>query len=154
MTQTFGSSSTTGNELMEYLRYTILLFATAIAGCGNGMSKSDIQSAQSASEKAAELEKTGAYQEALPLIDSAITMGGLNPDQLAEAYLLRARCYCVAGKLTEAEQDLGIAEQGSPNPASWHFSRAILLSKQGKAAESKAEFAKATRIDPKLKMPL
>jgi tetratricopeptide (TPR) repeat protein len=117
------------------------------------MSESDLQSAQSVFEKAIELEKSGNYAEAFPLIDGAIVKGVLNPDQLSEAYLIRARCQCTAGKLEEAERDLGFAEQGSPNPASWHFSRAILFAKQNKTAESKAELAKATRIDPKLKLP-
>ena len=117
------------------------------------MSEADLQSAQTSAEKAIELEKSGNYTEAFPLVDGAITKGGLNPDQLSEAYLLRARCLCAADKLEDAERDLGMAEQGSPNPASWHFSRAILFAKQKKTAESKAEFAKAVKIDPKLKMP-
>jgi tetratricopeptide (TPR) repeat protein len=124
-----------------------------LQGCGGGMSVAELQSAQMAADKATELEKSGSYAEALPLIDSAITKGGLNPDQLSEAYLLRARCLCAADKLEDAERDVGMAEQGSPNPASWHFSRAILFAKQKKVAESKAEFAKAVKIDPKLKMP-
>ena len=124
-----------------------------LPGCGGGIATSQLQSAQLAAEKAAELEKSGSYAEAFPLIDGAITNGGLNPDQLSEAYLIRARCHCAAGKLQEAERDISFAEQGAPNPASWHFSRAILLAKQNNSAESKAEFAKAVRIDPKLKMP-
>ncbi len=134
-----------------------LVFAIAgcatIAGCGSGMSKSAVQETQSAAEKAAELEQTGKYSEAIPLLDTAISNGGLNPDQLAEAYLSRSRCHSLTGKLAEAEQDLNTAEQGSPNPASFHFTRAILLLKQDKASESKAEFAKARRIDSTLKMP-
>ncbi|MDX1925438.1 MAG: tetratricopeptide repeat protein [Pirellulaceae bacterium] len=135
------------------LNWMFVAMCLYLAGCSGGMTEKDLQSAQSAAEKAIELEKSGSYAEAFPLVDGAITKGGLNPDQLAEAYLLRARCLCAAGKLEEAERDLGFAEQGSPNPASWHFSRAILLAKQNKAGESKAEFAKAVRIDPKLKMP-
>ena len=138
---------------MSKLIWTVIVACLVLSGCGGELSKSDLQSAQSAAEKATELEKSGSYAEAFPLVDGAITKGGLNPDQLSEAYLLRARCRCAAGKLEEAVRDIGFAEQGSPNPVSWHFSRAILLAKQHKAAESKAEFAKAVRIDPKLKMP-
>jgi tetratricopeptide (TPR) repeat protein len=130
-----------------------IVACVALSGCGGGMASSELQSAQSAAEKAAELEKSGNYAEAFPLVDSALSKGALNPDQLSEAYLIRARCHCDAGRLEEAERDMSFAEQGSPNPASWHFSRAILLAKQKKTAESRAEFAKAVRIDPKLKMP-
>ena len=138
---------------MSKLKCMMIGVCLVLPGCGGGLPTSQLQSVQVAAEKAAELEKSGSYAEAFPLIDGALTKGGLNPDQLSEAYLIRSRCHCAAGKLVEAERDLGFAEQGAPNPASWHFSRAILLGKQNKASESKAEFAKAARIDPKLKMP-
>jgi tetratricopeptide (TPR) repeat protein len=133
---------------------TVCVSLLFLSGCGrDGMSKSQLQSAQEAAEKAAELEKTGSFKEALPLIDKAISQGGLNPDQLSEAYLLRARCNCDGGNLEQAEKDIAMAEQGSPNPSSWHYSRAILFAKKNKISESKAEFSKAQKIDPKLKMP-
>lgn len=138
---------------MTKFSWMVMAACLLLTGCGSDLSKSDLQSAQTAAEKAIELEKAGSYAEAFPLVNEAITKGGLNPDQLSEAYLLRARCYCAADKLEDAQRDLGFAEQGSPNPSSWHFSRAILLAKQKKTSESKAEFAKAVRIDPKLKMP-
>jgi tetratricopeptide (TPR) repeat protein len=143
-----------GIELV-WNRYVVVFLLLILAnGCGSGgINKADMQSTQESAEKAIELEKSGKYAEALPLIDVAISKGGLNPDQLAEAYLLRARCHCAKGSLELAEADLASAELGSPNPASWHFSRAILFAKQKKIAESKSELAKAQRIDPKLKMP-
>lgn len=142
-----------GLKPMSKLICIVISACMILSGCGSGRATSQLQSSQLAAEKAAELEKSGSYAEAFPLIDGAITKGGLNPDQLCEAYLIRSRCHCAAGKLEEAERDLGFAEKGAPNPASWHLSRAILLAKQNKASESKTEFAKAARIDPKLKMP-
>lgn len=133
-----------------FLGLCLLVFA----GCsGGGMSASQLQSAQEAFEKALECESNGKYADALPLVESAVSKGGLNPDQLSEAYLLRSRCYSIAGKTDLAEKDLSTAEQGSPSPSSYSFSKAILLAKQSKANESKAEFAKALKINPKLKMP-
>ncbi len=96
--------------------WIVAVACAILSGCGGKLSKDDLQSAQSALEKAVELEKAGSYAEASPLVDGAITKGGLNPDQLSEAYLVRARCLCMAGKLEEAERDLGLAEQGAPNP--------------------------------------
>lgn len=138
---------------MSKRNVAMVLLTLALAGCGSGMSKSQLQESQSAAEKAAELEKSESYAEALALVESAISGGGLNPDQLADAYLLRSRCHSMTGKLEEAQRDIEAAEQGAPNPARFHFSRAILFLKQNKAAESKAEFTKASRIDPSLKMP-
>jgi tetratricopeptide (TPR) repeat protein len=124
-----------------------------LCGCGAALSKNAVQSAQVSLDSAMELEKSGKYDDAIPLVTSAVTQGGLNGDQLCEALLLRSRCYSLAGQLDEATKDLEAVEQGSPNPASWHYSRAVLFAKQNKNAESKAEFAKALKIDPKLKMP-
>ena len=138
---------------MSKFRCIVVGACLVLTGCGGGLPTSQLQSVQVAAEKAAELEKSGNYAEAFPLIDGAISNGGLNPDQLSEAFLIRARCHCASGNLAEAERDIDFAEQGAPNPASWHFSRALLLAKQNKAAESKAEYAKAVRIDSKLKMP-
>jgi tetratricopeptide (TPR) repeat protein len=139
---------------MNTLRTLICILALACLGCsGGGMSKSQLQSAQSAMEKAIEAESAGRFSDALPLIESAVSTGGLNPDQLSEAYLIRSRCYSMTGKTDLAEKDLSSAEQGAPSPASFAFTKAILLLKQNKLAESKAEFNKAVKLDPKLKMP-
>lgn len=138
---------------MSKMIWILVAAVAGFSGCSSGLPAGDLKSAEAAVEKAIALEKSGSYAEAFPLVDSSISNGGLNPDQLSEAYLLRARCHCAAGNLEEAERDIGFAEHGSPNPASWHFSRAILFSKQNKAAESKAEFALAVRIDPTLKLP-
>lgn len=136
--------------LARLISALLLLFSL---GCGGAVSKNVIQSAQVSLDSAVDLEKGGKYAEAIPLISSAIAQGGLNADQFCEAYLLRARCYSYEGKLDEAMKDIEAAEQGSPNPANWHYSRAIVFAKQNKSTESKAEFAKAVKIDPKLKMP-
>ncbi len=137
---------------MNKLRIVWLLTCIALAGCGGGMAKSTVQSSQVAIDSAISLEKERKMADAMKMVSSAIEAGGLNPDLLCEAYLLRARCYCAEGKLAEAESDIAAAEQGSPNPATWHYTRAMLLAKQNKTAESKAELAKAQRIDPKLKL--
>jgi tetratricopeptide (TPR) repeat protein len=115
------------------------------------MSATKLQSAQEVFEQAIALESSKKYSEILPLLNNVLQDGGLNPDQLAEAYLLRARCHCEAGATSEAEKDLELAEQGAPDPAKYHLTRAMLLAKLNRTAESKAEMAKAVKIDPKLK---
>lgn len=132
--------------------FSILLALAGSIGCGNGgMSGATLKSAQEVFDQAIALESSKKYSEILPLLNKVLQDGGLNPDQLSEAYLLRARCHCEAGATTEAEKDLELAEQGAPDPASYHLTRAILLSKLNKVAESKAEMAKAIKINPKLK---
>ncbi len=124
-----------------------------LLGCGSGMSSSEVQEVQALFDKAIASEKGGNLDEAFLKIDQAISQGGLNPDQLAEAYLLRSRCQSTKGNLDAAWADLEFAEQGSPNPAGWHFSRGVYFAAKGDAAKSKSEFATARRLDPSLKIP-
>ena len=125
----------------------------AIAGCGGGggMSASQIQTAQVLFDEALVCDKAGSATEAFTKVDAAIVQGGLNPDQLCEAYLLRSRCHSASGKLEEALADIEFAEQGSPNPSVWHFSRSVYFAAKGDAAKSKSEFAIARRLNPSLK---
>ena len=115
------------------------------------MSGATLKSAQEVFDQAIALESSKKYSEILPLLNKVLQDGGLNPDQLSEAYLLRARCHCESGATSEAEKDLELAEQGAPDPANYHWTKAILLAKLNRIAESKAEMAKAVKINPKLK---
>ena len=123
-------------------------------GCGgSSVSKTSLQDAQAFYDKAMELDQKGQFVEAAAEMEKGLAGGGLNPDQLSEAYLIRARGLAVSGKTDLAEKDVESAERGAPNAVSLHFTRAILLMKKGSTAESKAEFAKATKLNSKLKMP-
>lgn len=122
-------------------------------GCGQQVSENTLRNAQVTFDDALAKEASGDLTGALPLIEAALTNGGLNPDQLADGYLLRARCYCTAGELEKAQADIDMADQGAPNPAKMHLTRGMLLEKQGKSAEAKAEFSKAKKADPTLKLP-
>lgn len=104
-------------------------------------------------DKAVESESHGSIVEALNSIDIAITTGGLNPDLLAQAYLLRARCRSQNGDLVGAEEDIGLAELGTPNPSQLHWTKAIYSDAKGEKQEAKAEFSKARKLDPSLKLP-
>lgn len=132
----------------------ILAFAVGVtAGCSKQADEELFRNAQVTFDEALAKEASGDVAGTLPLIDAALTNGGLNPDQLAEGYLLRARCFCASGELDKAQLDIDMAEQGAPNPAKLHLTRGLLLNKQGKAAEANAEFSKAKKADPTLTLP-
>ncbi len=124
-----------------------------LVGCDGSMSATQIRTAQVLYDEAIEHETAGQKDDAFQKIDTAINQGGLGPDQLGEAYLLRARCHSALGDLAAAQQDLDFAEQGSPNPSAWHFTRGIYFAAKGDAAKSKAEFATARKLNPALKIP-
>jgi len=126
---------------------------TLTAGCGEQVNEDLLRNAQVTFDDALAKEASGDLAGTLPLIDAALTNGGLNPDQLAEGYLLRARCYCAGGELEKAQTDIDMADQGAPNPAMLYLTRGMLLDKQGKSAEAKAEFNKAKKADPTITLP-
>jgi tetratricopeptide (TPR) repeat protein len=130
-----------------------VFFFGLITGCGSPANEDLVRNAQVTFDDAVAKEASGDLAATLPLIDSALSNGGLNPDQLAEAYLLRARCYCASGELEKAQLDIDMADQGAPNPAKLHLTRGILLDKQGKSAEAKVEFSKAKKADPAIALP-
>jgi tetratricopeptide (TPR) repeat protein len=138
----------------KFIRCVLCISAfSLLGGCGNGTGESEVRSAQVSFDEALAKEASGELSGALPLIEAALSDDGLNPDQLAEALLLRARCYCASGALDKAQADIEMADQGAPNPAKLHLTRGMLLDKQGKAAEAKAEYNLAKRADPSIKIP-
>lgn len=131
-----------------------LLLACCLAtGCGGKVPEKDNRTAQVAFDDAIKLVESGSYSQALPLLESAISAGGLSADLYAEALLLRSRCHADAGALDKAEADLTLSEQGSPSPAKFQLAKGTLLSKQGKKAEADAAFRAAKKIDPTIKLP-
>lgn len=121
-------------------------------GCGQALPEQQFRDSQLGFEQALTLEFESKHADALAEIDKVITQGGLNADQLAEAYLLRARCKFSMDDLAGGEADLETAERGSPNPGVFHWTRGVYLQKQGKTSQAKAEIAKAKKIDPQLKI--
>ena len=141
---------------MLLLRLGTLLISVAIAcvsGCASSMSATDLQAVQVGFEQALEMELAGNIDQAMAAIDKSIVQGGLDPDQLADGYLLRARCKARSGDLDGAEMDLENAERGAPDPGRWHWTRSILFEKQGKAYEAKSEMVAARKNDPLKRIP-
>jgi tetratricopeptide (TPR) repeat protein len=130
-----------------------LLAFPILVGCSKSMSAIDLQQAQIGFDEALQLELSGNSDEAMAAMDKAIGTGGLNPDQLADGYLLRSRCRARAGDLEGAAADLESANRGAPDVARWHWTRSVLFEKQKKPAEAKAELAKARKHDPLRKIP-
>ena len=142
------------NATLSGLQSVVLVTVLFAMGCSSQIASDVVQSSQASLDQAKSLVvKGGSSSEALTLLDSAILDPGLDADQYVEAVLLRARCYADAGEFEKAEADLEEAELGDPGEALLHFTKAIVYDKQGKAKESKKEFAIARRLDSSLKMP-
>lgn len=135
-------------------RLAVLLITVLCWGCGPAeVGTNKRQDSLTAFEKGLEQEQSGNSAEALKLAEQSLSGGGLSPDHLAQAYLLRSRCRSLAGDVAGAESDLELAEQGSPSDALLHWTKATLLDAKGKASEAKAEYAKAAKLDPSIKLP-
>ncbi len=130
----------------------LILLSAVLAGCQSGMAPAQIQTAQVSFDKALEFESNGNSAEALTAIEEALKTGGLNPDLLGQAYLLRSRCKSRSGDAAGAEADLALAEQGSPSDALFSWTKGVLHEAKGETSQAKSEFAKAKKLDPTLKI--
>ncbi len=139
---------------MVRIALLIVVLFLVPTGCSNGtMDKNVIQSGEVGLQEATKLVEGNQYAQALPILDKCINDGGLNADLLSMALIQRARCHVDAGNTEAAAQDLERAEQGSAPPDQFHLAKGLLLRKQGKSAEASAEFAKAKKASPKIKIP-
>ena len=132
----------------------ISILALGLIGCGGQLEPSRIASAQQALEQARARIEARDVAAALPLLDEALAASGsLDPDLYVSGLLYRAQCFALKGQLERAETDLALAEQGAPDAAQWHYTRAILFTEQGKAVQARREFAAARKLDPSLQLP-
>lgn len=81
--------------------------------------------------------------EALPLLTQAIAIAPHNKRVLTQL----ARANYLLGRYADAESELRTALHLSPKDAALHFQLGRVLSKEGKNAEAKAEFAKVGALD-------
>lgn len=131
-----------------------LVLWAAAAGCSSSkMDESLIQSSEVGLQEAVKLVEGNQCSQAMPILDKCINEGGLNADLLSTALVQRARCHIDAGNTDAAGQDLERAEQGTAPLDQLYLAKGLLMKKLGKAQEANAEFAKAKKISPKLKIP-
>ena len=136
---------------LKPLTFCALLALLLSVGCSSGTTATDVVTAQNALEQGFDFVRANNVGEALPLLDQAIETGGLNPDQFAEAMMLRAWCHAKIGDLEKAKQDQTEAEMGSPSPGLICFVNAAILEQEGDTKQAARELAKAIKLDPSLK---
>ena len=133
--------------------FLVIVIPSLMIGCSSPVREGDSRTAQMSFDEAVPLIDAGNYQQALPLLEKSIAVGGLSADIYAVALLLRSRCYSDKGDIAKAQADLNHAEQGSPNIAQLLLAKGTLLAKQGKQAESDTAFKAAKKADPSIILP-
>ncbi len=130
------------------------LSAVVLFGCSQGnVDQSVVQAGETGLQEAINLVENNQCSQALPTLNKCIEQGGLNADLLSMAFVQRARCHIDAGNTEAAAQDLERAEQGSAPAEQICLVKGLLLKKQGKTKEAAAEFSKAKKLSPKIKIP-
>ena len=136
---------------------TLIISSTIFffAGCGRKEIPKDIVSgAEGSYQEAVTLVANNAFAEALPLLDKALGEGGgLNPDLISEAYVMRARCHAELGNLDKADADVNEAEKGAGDLAQLLLVHGIIANKRGDSAKAESSFSRAKEIDPNIKIP-
>jgi tetratricopeptide (TPR) repeat protein len=121
-----------------------------LAGCGSSEVIETRENAYAAVAAGDQAFQSRDYATAAERYAVAVNGGGLNPDAYASAAVKLAVSYGALKKFDEAHAMLDKLEQGAPNLDEIHAARSFVLKKQGKAAEARAAFAKARRINPRI----
>jgi Flp pilus assembly protein TadD len=130
------------------------LLMLVLTGCGGSkIDPKSVASGEAEFEQAKTMVSSGDHAGALTKLDNAIKGGGLSADLYSEAVLYRAQCHAMTGDVNAANSDLETASYGSPSEVLLEYTKGVVYDKQGKAAESKAAFAKVKKLDPSLKLP-
>lgn len=87
------------------------------------------------------------YAAAEDRFSRAVTQGGLGPDCYDIAAVKRAVCLGALNRGDEAIAELAKLEPGASNLDAIYAARSYVLTKQGKAAESRAALAKARQYN-------
>jgi tetratricopeptide (TPR) repeat protein len=139
----------------RFLLLIVCSIFSGLSGCGRKEIPKDIVSvAEGSYQDAVTMVGNKAYAEALSLLDKALGEGGgLNPDLVSEAYVLRARCHAELGNLDKADADMIEAEKGAGDLAQLLLVQGIIAKKKGDSAAAETSFSKAKELDPNIKIP-
>lgn len=120
-----------------------------LLGCGgasSNVSEGTRQSAAEAYESAQTAFGSKDYTAAKESYDNALK-GGLYSDLIGPARVRLAICMAETGDVEGAMQEIIALEGGAPNIDEVLAAKSHILAKQGKAAESKAAWAQAVKIN-------
>lgn len=125
-----------------------------LLGCSaNKQSSSAVSTAEGGYDQALAAFESGDFQTAENQLTRAIDADGLNPDLVAEAFLLRAESRSRLGKLDDALADLAIVEQAVPDVARFQRVRGEILLAQGDTAGARDAYSKAREVDGTIALP-
>ena len=138
-------------QLQSILFMSCLL--AGIVGCSSQQPSAEIAESEGTFDAAMIAFESSDFQLAEEQLTAAIEAGGLNPDLVAEAYLLRAESRAKLGKFSEAMTDLNGMDQRAPDKARYYQIRGDVLLGQGDNDAAKAAYAAARKIDRTIELP-
>lgn len=130
-----------------------VLVAAHLVGCAAQVDPSRIQTSQEDFDNGMQAFAVDDFDGARDAFTKVINAGGLTPDAIAEAYLLRAEACIRLNDLETARNDLQAVEQAAPDLARWYALVGQLELAAGNLDAGKAAYGEARKIDPKLPLP-
>lgn len=143
---------------MNCVRKSAVLCVSALsllaAGCGAPTPDPDnMQSSQLSYDDAVNAFAAKDFAAAEAGLTSSIDGGGLNPDLLAEAFMMRATARIELGEYDGALSDLDELAPVAPDPAELHRMRGDVHLAQGDKVAAKEAYTAARKLNPKIRMP-
>lgn len=134
--------------------FVVCSLGLLLGGCSAGQQpSSEIATSEGGYDEAVIAFEASEFQKAEAHLSAAIDAGGLNPDLVVDAYLLRAEARTELEKLDEAMADLAFVEQGVPDLGRFHKLRGDILLAQGDKVGARKAFKNARQIDKSIKLP-
>jgi tetratricopeptide (TPR) repeat protein len=143
------------HQLKTVRRHLWLVFFFGLGlGCSNsGIPSATVESSQAKFDQAQSLVSIKDYAGALPLLDEAISKGGLDADFALSSLVMRAKCNIELGKLPEALADIESAAVGADDLSVIHGLRYSYWLKAGDPSKAQAELQMARQLNPQFSVP-
>lgn len=132
----------------------VVVSALICCGCGkSGMSSSDIANAQQSFDAGQAALESADFDSAEKAFTQAIVVGGLDPDQVGQAMVGRARARLKLGGIDDAEADLREAEQGATNLGELYAVWGDVMIARNDLSKAREMYTKARQHDSTVVLP-
>lgn len=132
-----------------------LCFVSVQIGCRSKMiAEEHARTGAQSFEKALQASEQGNQAAAIEQLNLVIANGGVSPDEMVEAYLMRIECQLALNNLAAAQADLAVVEQAYTDECRFLIVKGKVLLAAGDSTGAAQAFTQAKQIDPLAKTPM
>ncbi len=131
------------------------LMLSLLMGCGGEKIKeADARTVAQRFESAVQAAAQGNHARAVEDLGFVIASGGVSPEEMVEAYLLRIESALALGNLDQAKVDLAVVEQAYTDECRFMIVKGKVHRAEGDTVGAAKAFARAKELNPMVMTPL